>query len=138
MNYGLGFYDSFKPSLNELTKHEYTAAMKTIMELAEAPENPGLNVHRVGTAATNCWSARVNDDIRLIFFRSGNHVIPAYVDHHDDAYRWAEGRSLEVHPDTGAAQSGRPVVLPGAQGNHPSDRLHGWRSSRCSPVARGL
>lgn len=41
MNYSIGFYDSFKPSLNELTKHEYTAAMKTIMELAEAPGRPG-------------------------------------------------------------------------------------------------
>lgn len=104
MNYTIAFYDSFKPSLNELAKYEYAATMTTVMELAEAPENPGLNVHRVGTAATTCWSALVNDDIRLIFFRSGNHVIPAYVDHHDDAYRWAEGRSLDVHPDTGAAQ----------------------------------
>ncbi len=27
-----------------------------------------------------------------------------YVDHHDDAYRWAERRKLETHPRTGAAQ----------------------------------
>ena len=27
-----------------------------------------------------------------------------YVDHHDDAYRWAERRKLEPHPRTGAAQ----------------------------------
>ena len=27
-----------------------------------------------------------------------------YVDHHDQAYRWAERRKLETHPKTGAAQ----------------------------------
>ena len=27
-----------------------------------------------------------------------------YVDHHDNAYRWAEKRKLEVHPRTRAAQ----------------------------------
>ena len=27
-----------------------------------------------------------------------------YVDHHDEAYRWAERRKLETHPKTGAAQ----------------------------------
>ena len=27
-----------------------------------------------------------------------------YVDHHDDAYKWAEKRKLETHPKTGAAQ----------------------------------
>ena len=27
-----------------------------------------------------------------------------YAGHHDDAYRWAERRKIEVHPKTGAAQ----------------------------------
>lgn len=27
-----------------------------------------------------------------------------YVDHHDQAYRWAERRRIETHPKTGAAQ----------------------------------
>src|SRR5690606_19508067 len=75
-----------------------------LVMLAERPDHPGLNVHRVGDASTKCWSARVNDDIRLIFFRERQTVVPAYVDHHDAAYRWAEGRALDVHPDTGAAQ----------------------------------
>ncbi|MGN6306786.1 MAG: hypothetical protein ACTHNH_18345 [Mesorhizobium sp.] len=28
----------------------------------------------------------------------------AYVDHHDDAYKWAERRRIETHPATGAVQ----------------------------------
>src|SRR5262249_6429483 len=31
-------------------------------------------------------------------------LLLCYVDHHDDAYRWAERRKLETHPKTGAAQ----------------------------------
>ena len=29
-----------------------------------------------------------------------------YVDHHDNAYQWAERRKLETHPKTGAAPTG--------------------------------
>jgi hypothetical protein len=31
-------------------------------------------------------------------------LLICYVDHHDNAYRWAERRKLETHPQTGAAQ----------------------------------
>lgn len=104
MKFNIVFYDSFKPSLKQLTAAEQGAVMNTMVELAETPNSPGLNVHRIGEASTKCWSARVNDDIRLVFFRVENTVVPAYVAHHDAAYRWAEGRALDVHPDTGAAQ----------------------------------
>lgn len=104
MKYSVVFYDTFRPSLKALTQTEQGAVMNTIVELSETPDSPGLNVHRVGDADTKCWSARVNDDIRLVFFRSENVVVPAYVAHHDAAYHWAEGRKLEVHPETGAAQ----------------------------------
>lgn len=104
MKFSVVFYDTFRPSLKKLTGTEQGAVMNTIVELSETPNSPGLNAHRVGDASTKCWSARVNEDIRLIFFRSESIVIPAYVAHHDTSYRWAEGRALDVHPDTGAAQ----------------------------------
>lgn len=104
MKYQISFYDSFQPSLKKLTATEQLAAMNTVMELSNTIDSPGLNVHRVGDASTKCWSARVNQDIRLIFFRVERIIVPAYVDHHDDAYTWAEGRALDVHPDTNAAQ----------------------------------
>ena len=52
-----------------------------------------------------------------------------YVDHHDNAYHWAERRKLETHPKTGAAQlvevreTVRAITVPCM-----------WRlSSRCHP-----
>ena len=47
---------------------------------------------------------RVNLDLRIILHRSGENVVLCYVDSHDDAYRWAERRRLEIHSTTGAAQ----------------------------------
>ena len=50
------------------------------------------------------WSARVNDDLRLILHRTEASCLLCYVGHHDPAYAWAERRKLTVHPKTGAAQ----------------------------------
>jgi hypothetical protein len=50
------------------------------------------------------WSVRVNSDLRLIVHRTADSLLLCYVDHHDEAYAWAERRKLETHPTTGAAQ----------------------------------
>ena len=47
---------------------------------------------------------RVNRDIRIIVHKTGDSVMLAYVDHHDDAYKWAGRRRIEAHPRTGALQ----------------------------------
>ncbi|HEX6142032.1 MAG TPA: hypothetical protein VFZ01_04895, partial [Geminicoccaceae bacterium] len=43
-------------------------------------------------------------DIRLIVHQTEASLLLCYVDHHDDAYAWAERRRIERHPTTGAAQ----------------------------------
>ena len=50
------------------------------------------------------WSARVNQDIRIIVHRQAGNTTLCYVDHHDDAYSWATRRRMEIHPRTGAMQ----------------------------------
>jgi superfamily I DNA/RNA helicase len=56
------------------------------------------------TKDKNFWSVRVSRDIRLIVHRTQASLLLCYVDHHDEAYRWAERRKIERHPRTGAAQ----------------------------------
>ncbi|WP_235981808.1 3'-5' exonuclease [Methylobrevis albus] len=69
------------------------------------PSAPGLSFHKLDRARDqNFWSVRVNADIRLIVHRTGQSLLLAYVDHHDDAYGWAERRRIERHPTTGAMQ----------------------------------
>src|SRR6202040_289261 len=50
------------------------------------------------------WSVRMTRDIRLIVHKTEASLLLCYVNHHDEAYRWAERRKLETHPKTGAAQ----------------------------------
>jgi hypothetical protein len=50
------------------------------------------------------WSARVNQDVRIIIHKTEASFLLAYVDHHDKAYAWAERRRIEAHPRTGVIQ----------------------------------
>lgn len=97
--------DSFTDSLGRLTGDEQKAAKTTAFDLQMNPANPGMQFHKLDKAKDkNFWSVRVNRDIRLIVHKTDSSMLLCYVDHHDDAYRWAERRRLEVHPKTGAAQ----------------------------------
>jgi hypothetical protein len=97
--------DSFTDSLARLTGDEQKAAKTTVFDLQVDPSRPGLSFHRLDRAKdSNFWSVRVSSDIRIIVHRTSDSLLLCYVDHHDDAYDWAERRKLETHPRTGAAQ----------------------------------
>lgn len=92
-------------ALTELTAQEMAAAISTVKTLQSDPVNPGLSLHRVDRAKDKgFWTARVNDDLRIVLHKKGEDTLIAYVAHHDDAYHWAERRRLDIHPSTGAAQ----------------------------------
>lgn len=97
--------DTFTDSLAKLTGDEQKAVKITVYDLQADPVNPGMQFHKLDKAKDkNFWSVRVSRDIRLIIHKTTSSLLICYVDHHDDAYRWAERRKLEVHPKTGAAQ----------------------------------
>ena len=97
--------DTFTDSLARLTSDEQKAVKTSAFDLQVDPSRPGLRFHRVDRARDrNFWSVRVSSDIRIIVHRTQNSLLLCYVDHHDDAYRWAQRRRLETHPITGAAQ----------------------------------
>jgi hypothetical protein len=69
------------------------------------PAQPSLSLERVQQARSdNVWSARVSRELRAILFRDGEDCVLVYVDHHDNAYQWAAGRSIARHDRTGALQ----------------------------------
>ncbi|MCA3459181.1 MAG: UvrD-helicase domain-containing protein [Rhodobacter sp.] len=97
--------DTFTDSLGRLTAQEQKAAKTTAFDLQLDPTSNGLSFHKLDRARdTNFWSVRVNADIRIIVHRTAAGILLAYVDHHDDAYKWAERRKIERHPTTGAMQ----------------------------------
>nr|MCE2749301.1 DNA helicase [Rhodobacter sp.] len=97
--------DTFTDSLGRLTAQEQKAAKTTAFDLQLDPTSNGLSFHKLDRAKDpNFWSVRVNADIRIIVHRTASGILLAYVDHHDDAYKWAERRKIERHPTTGAMQ----------------------------------
>jgi len=97
--------DTFTDSLAKLTGEEQKAIKTTAFDLQLNPENPGFSFHKLDRAKDkNFWSVRVNTDIRIIVHKTQSSLLLCYVDHHDNAYHWAERRKLETHPRTGAAQ----------------------------------
>lgn len=97
--------DSFQSALSRLSSHEQKAVKETVFDLQMNPAAPGLQFHRIDKSKDpNFWSMRVSSDIRLIVHKTKDSFLICYVDHHDDAYAWAERRRIETHPTTGAAQ----------------------------------
>lgn len=97
--------DTFTDSLTRLTAQEQKSAKMTAFDLQLDPTSNGLSFHKLDRAKdANFWSVRVNADIRLIVHRTAASILLVYVDHHDDAYKWAERRKIERHPTTGAMQ----------------------------------
>src|SRR5690606_36236621 len=77
----------------------------TAFDLQVDPAGKGMSFHKLDRAKDpNFWSVRVSRDLRLIVHKTAGSLLLCYVDHHDDAYSWAERRTLETHPTTGAAQ----------------------------------
>jgi superfamily I DNA/RNA helicase/mRNA-degrading endonuclease RelE of RelBE toxin-antitoxin system len=96
---------TFTDSLARLAGEEQKAVKTTAFDLQMNPAQPGMQFHKLGKARDpNFWSVRVSRDVRLIVHKTDTNLLLCYVDHHDDAYRWAERRKLETHPKTGAAQ----------------------------------
>lgn len=97
--------DSFAKALGKLTAQEQSAAKVTVYDLQQDPSAPGLQFHRIDKSKDpNFWSIRSNLDIRLIVHKTAASFLICYVDHHDNAYKWAERRRIDTHPKTGAAQ----------------------------------
>jgi superfamily I DNA/RNA helicase/mRNA-degrading endonuclease RelE of RelBE toxin-antitoxin system len=97
--------DTFTDSLAKLTGEEQKAVKTAAFDLQLNPAHPSLQFHKLEKAKdANFWSIRVSQNIRIITHRTGTSLLLCYVNHHDEAYQWAERRRLETHPKTGAAQ----------------------------------
>lgn len=97
--------DTFTAALAKLTRDEQKAVKTSAFDLQTNPTNPGLQLHRIDASKDeNFWSVRVNRDMRIIIHKTAHSFLLAYVDHHDEAYKWAERRRIEAHPKTGAIQ----------------------------------
>ncbi|HBG74917.1 MAG: DNA helicase [Chloroflexi bacterium GWB2_49_20] len=97
--------DTFVDSLSRLNNQDQKEVKTTVFDLQVNPSTHGMSFHKLDRARDpNFASVRVSSDLRLIVHQAPGSLLICYVNHHDNAYRWAERRKLEIHPTTGAAQ----------------------------------
>lgn len=81
--------------------------LKWALRFQSDPTANGINYESIrGARDKNLKSVRIDQDWRGIVFKppAGDVYVLMYADHHDKAYRWAEGRRIAVNPVTGALQ----------------------------------
>jgi superfamily I DNA/RNA helicase len=81
--------------------------LKWALRFQSDPTANGINYEPIqGARDKNLKSVRIDQDWRGIVFKppAGDVYVLMYVDRHDAAYAWAEGRRIAVNPTTGALQ----------------------------------
>jgi len=97
----------FLLQLAKLPVSVHSKVMKWAIQFQADPKSPAINYENInGARDANLKSVRLDRDWRGIVFKptTGDVYVLLYVDHHDDAYRWAENRKLTINPVTGAMQ----------------------------------
>jgi len=81
--------------------------LKWALRFQSDPTSNGINYEPIHAARDkNLKSVRIDQDWRGIVFKppAGDIYVLMYVDRHDAAYSWAEGRRIAINPTTGALQ----------------------------------
>lgn len=97
----------FLMNLGTLASSVQGKVLKWALRFQSDPTSSGINYEPInGARDKNLKSVRIDQDWRGIVFKppAGDIYVLMYVDHHDAAYRWAEGRRIAVNPTTGALQ----------------------------------
>ena len=97
----------FLLKLGKLPSAVHARIVKWALKFQQDPMSSGINYEAIKAARDpNLRSIRIDQDWRGIVFKPdrGDLYILLHVDHHDDAYRWAERRKMSVNPVTGALQ----------------------------------
>lgn len=99
MNKSIVLAESYFESYDRLNKQARKITRMSLKQFVSDERGNGFQVHDL--KRTRCdksfRSARINDDLRMIFSHQGNQFIILYVDRHDDAYNWAEGKFLNTN-----------------------------------------
>lgn len=98
---------NYFPAYARLPRKAQRKADEFIRKFRLDPKQASIHYEPIVSASDKqLRSVRVGDDYRAIVRapEQGDLFILLYVDHHDEAYRWAEGKLLQVHPATGTLQ----------------------------------
>jgi superfamily I DNA/RNA helicase/mRNA-degrading endonuclease RelE of RelBE toxin-antitoxin system len=105
MSLKVAFSDGYFSALNKLQPVIQSKVNQMIMKLMSNPDLPGLNLEKLKVVKDNSFrSIRVDQAYRVILSAQSNVLLLLWVDHHDDAYKWAETHKCNINAETGAIQ----------------------------------
>lgn len=96
MKKNIAITETYLSSVFKLDNQSKKLTLNTITQMSENPKSTSLQIHSIDRIKCDSKfrSARVNDDLRVIFAIQGDTFTLLYVDHHDAAYNWCEGKYL--------------------------------------------
>ena len=117
----VAIYDQFLDALMRIPRAQQRKVHKFVRKFRRDPTSSSINYEKISTFADpNLRTVRIDLAWRAVVLHpaEGNLYVLLWVDHHDEAMRWAERKRIEVHPETGALQvlTGVEVEVPGAGG----------------------
>lgn len=88
--------DSFIDSRDQLSRKERKTTKKSLEKFYKEEKTNSFQIHKLKRIKCDdsFRSARVNSDLRFIISLQGKSYIFLYVDHHEEAYNWAENKYL--------------------------------------------
>lgn len=80
--------------------------LEMISRFERTPDSSGLNFEKLHGMPANVRTLRVDKQYRAVLVapEHGNTYALVWVDNHDEAMAWAQRRSFEINPETGAFQ----------------------------------
>ena len=96
MKRNIAITETYLNSVFKLDNQSKRLTLSTINQLSKNPCSTSLQIHSIYRQKCDpkFRSARVTDDLRVIFIMQGDTYTLLYVDHHDKSYAWCEGKYL--------------------------------------------
>lgn len=103
----LAISDEFFDAYSRLPRHTQEKVSKFINLFRQDPTAPGINYETIKNGQSKLMrSVRIDEAYRAIMLKpdTGNVYLLLWVDHHDDAYHWAQRKTCIVNEESGALQ----------------------------------
>lgn len=97
----------FLSAFLNIPKKQQGKILEFLTKFRSNPTSPGINYEKIVAAKDpNMRSVRIDKAFRGIVLKpeKGNIYVLLWVAHHDRAYKWAENRTVTIHPETGSIQ----------------------------------
>ncbi|MBF0231905.1 MAG: ATP-dependent helicase [Desulfamplus sp.] len=106
-NIKVAIASDFLSSFAKIPKKQQSKVLEFINKFRTNPMASSINYEKINKARDkNMRSVRIDLTYRGIVLKpdSGNVYVLLWVDHHDNAYKWALNKLYKIHPETGSLQ----------------------------------